>query len=122
MFPTTLHYSSTSRCVNNWTYTLEVEVHLHHYNTSKHHSFWQIESMCGSIELIIGKIEDNGNVCIANSSNTTVITLENGMQRVLVTFSDLEEDRKYFASIQVQYAGGVMLQSQQVEISKLTVS
>ena len=44
------------------------------------------------------------------------------MQKVLVTFSDLEEDRKYYASIQVQYAGGVMLQSQQVEISKLTVS
>ena len=58
---------------------------------------------------------------IANSSNTTVVTLENGMQRVLVTFSDLEEDMKYFASIQVQYAGGVMLQSQKVEISKLTV-
>ena len=120
MFPTTLHYSSTSRCVNNWTYTLEV--HLHHYNTSKHHSFGQIEFMCGNIKLIIGKIKDNGNVFIANSSNTTVITLENGMQRVLVTFSDLEEDRKYFASYQIQYVGGVMLQSQQVEISKLTVS
>ena len=81
-------------------------------------NFWQNDSFCGDIELVIGKINDNGNV-FTNSSNTTVITLENGMQRVLVTFSNLVEDRKYSASVYVQYLGGVVQRSRPVEISML---
>ena len=42
-----------------------------------------------------------------------------GARRVMATFTDLEENRKYSASVHVQYNGGVVQQSQPVEISEL---
>ena len=41
-----------------------------------------------------------------------------GMRRVMATFTNLEENRKYSASVHVQYNGGVVQQSQPVEISE----
>ena len=37
---------------------------------------------------------------------------------VVATFTNLEENRKYSASVQIQYNGGVVQQSQPVEISE----
>ena len=42
-----------------------------------------------------------------------------GVRRVMATFTNLEENRKYSASVHVQYNGGVVQQSQPVEISEL---
>ena len=44
--------------------------------------------------------------------------MKNGMRRVMTTFTNLEENRKYSASVHVQYNGGVVQQSQPVEISE----
>ena len=41
-----------------------------------------------------------------------------GVRRVMATFTNLEENRKYSASVHVQYNGGVVQQSQSVEISE----
>ena len=41
-----------------------------------------------------------------------------GVRRVMATFTNLEENRKYSASVHVQYNGGVVQQSQPVEISE----
>ena len=38
--------------------------------------------------------------------------------RVMATFNNLKENRKYTATVQVQYNGGVIQQSQPVEISE----
>ena len=41
-----------------------------------------------------------------------------GVRRVMATFTNLEENRKYSASVHVQYNGEVVQQSQPVEISE----
>ena len=41
-----------------------------------------------------------------------------GVRRVMATFTNLQENRKYSASVHVQYNGGVVQRSQPVEISE----
>ena len=41
-----------------------------------------------------------------------------GVRRVMATFSNLEENRKYSASVHVQHNGGVVQLSQPVEFSE----
>ena len=41
-----------------------------------------------------------------------------GGRRVVASFNNLVEDRKYSASVHVQYDGGVVQHSQPVEISE----
>ena len=41
------------------------------------------------------------------------------VRRVMATFTNLEENRKYNATVHVEYNGGVVQQSQPVEISEL---
>ena len=57
----------------------------------------------------------NSSYCVKASGNLNVTK---GMQSVTVTFTNLEENSKYKASVHVQYNGGVVHQSQPVEISK----
>ena len=45
-----------------------------------------------------------------------------GTRKVTTTFTNLEENKKYSASVHVQYNGGVVQQSQPVEISELCVT
>ena len=44
--------------------------------------------------------------------------LPDGERRVMATFTDLMENRKYTATLNIHYNGGVVQQSQQVEISE----
>ena len=52
------------------------------------------------------------------STNGTVVLLSNGVRRVMATFTDLMENRKYTATLNINYNGGVVQQSQPVEISE----
>ena len=52
------------------------------------------------------------------STNGTVDMLSNGVRRVMATFTDLMENRKYTAKLNINYNGGVVQQSQPVEISE----
>ena len=49
-------------------------------------------------------------------------TLHDSRRKVMATFTNLKENRKYSASVHVQYNGGVVQQSQPVEISELCVT
>ena len=42
----------------------------------------------------------------------------NGERRVMATFTDLMENRKYTATLYINYNGGVVQQSQPVDISE----
>ena len=54
-----------------------------------------------------------------NASTSTVDMLSDGRRRVVVTFTNLIEDRKYSASVYVQFNGGELIQqSPSVEISE----
>ena len=44
--------------------------------------------------------------------------LSNGERRVMATFTDLMENRKYTATLNINYNGGVVQQPQPVEISE----
>ena len=57
----------------------------------------------------------NSSFCGNASGN---LMFANSMHSVTVTFTNLEENRKYSASVHVQYNGGVVQQSQPVEISE----
>ena len=52
------------------------------------------------------------------STNGTVSMLPDGERRVMATFTDLMENRKYTATLNIHYNGGVVQQSQPVEISE----
>ena len=52
------------------------------------------------------------------STNGTVSMLPDGERRVMATFTDLMENRKYTATLNIHYNGGVVQQSQQLEISE----
>ena len=52
------------------------------------------------------------------STNGTVSMLPDGEGRVMATFTDLMENRKYAATLNIHYNGGVVQQSQPVEISE----
>ena len=59
--------------------------------------------------------------CLSSScvSVTGIMNMSaDGVRRVMATFTNLEENRKYSASVHVQYNGGVVQQSQPVEISE----
>ena len=59
----------------------------------------------------------NSSYCV---SVTGIMNMSaDGVRRVMATFTNLEENRKYSASVHVQYNGGMVQQSQSVEISEL---
>ena len=56
----------------------------------------------------------------ANANGTAVVLLD-GDRRVVTTFTDLLENRNnYSATLNISYNGGVVQQSQPVEISQYT--
>ena len=58
------------------------------------------------------------NSCV-NASTSTVDMLSDGRRRVVATFTNLVEDRKYSASVYVQVNGGRLIQQPpSVEISE----
>ena len=60
--------------------------------------------------------------CLSSScvNVTGIVNMSaDGVRRVMATFTNLEENRKYSASVHVRYNGGVVQQSQPVEISEL---
>ena len=70
-----------------------------------------------------GNAVNSVTVKVCSSSCVNVIGIVNmsaadGVRRVMATFTNLEENRKYSASVHVQYNGGVVQQSQPVEISE----
>ena len=77
--------------------------------------------MCGNVVVNRNAISSitveacNGSSCV---SAPGVLSSTNGVRRVMATFTNLEENRKYSASVHVQYNGGVVQQSQPVEISE----
>ena len=101
-----------------WTYAFyfEVPLLLHRYNFCIIINFAQKTSVC--------KIAINHTtvqVCLNSSctgTNGTVSMLPDGERRVMATFSDLMENRKYTATLNIHYNGGVVQQSQQLEISE----
>ena len=52
------------------------------------------------------------------STKGTVSMLPDGERRAKVIFTDLIENRKYTATLNIHYNGGVVQQSQQLEISE----
>ena len=73
--------------------------------------------MCtNAISHVIIKACLNDSSC--TSTNGTVSMLPDGERRVMATFTDLMENRKYTATLNIHYNGGVVQQSQPVEISE----
>ena len=72
--------------------------------------------MCSDVEAVVFMFSDGSH--FLTLSNATFVVVEDGVRRVMVTFTNLEENRKYSASVHVQYNGGVVQQSQPVEISE----
>ena len=77
--------------------------------------------MCGNVFINRNAIS-NVTVEACNSSCVSTPGVMNmsadGVRRVMATFTNLEENRKYSASVKVQYNEGVVQQSQPVEISE----
>ena len=72
--------------------------------------------MCGNaISIVAVKVCLNSS---CTSINETVNMLSNDVRRVMATFTDLMENRKYTATLNINYNGGVVQQSQPVEISE----
>ena len=77
--------------------------------------------------MLCGNAVNSVTVEACNSSSCVNVTgimnmSADGLRRVMATFTNLEENRKYSVSVQVQYNGGVVQQSQPgqpVEISEL---
>ena len=79
-------------------------------------SIWVKEMVCRNAVNIV-TVE----ACLSSScvNVTGIINVSaDGVRRVMATFTNLEENRKYSASVHVQYNGGVVQQSQPVEISE----
>ena len=78
-------------------------------------------SMCGNVVTNRNAISSitveacNSSFCV---SAPGVLSSTDDVRRVMATFTNLEENRKYSASVHVQYNGGVVQQSQPVEISE----
>ena len=99
-------------CLNNGVCILD-----HAYNNISTFSFHQVQ------EILCGNAVKNVTVKACLSSSCVSVpgvlnTSADGVRRVIATFTNLEENRKYLASVHVQYNGGVVQQSQPVEISK----
>ena len=76
--------------------------------------------MCGNVvvnrnAIISVTVEACNSSCVSTSG---ILSSADGVRRVMATFTNLEENRKYSASVHVQYNGGVVQQSQPVEISE----
>ena len=72
--------------------------------------------MCGNAVNSVTVEACNSSFCV---SVTGIMNISaDGMRRVISTFTNLEENRKYSASVHVKYNGGVVQQSQPVEISE----
>ena len=56
--------------------------------------------------------------CLDSSCTSTNGTMSDGERRVMATFTDLMENRKYTATLNIHYNGGVIQQSQPIEISE----
>ena len=72
--------------------------------------------MCSDIEEVVFRFSNGSH--FLTLPNTTSAVAEDGVRRVMATFTNLEENRKYSASVLVQYNGGVVQQSQPVKISE----
>ena len=72
--------------------------------------------MCSDIEEVVFRFSNSSH--FLTLPNATSAVAEDGVRRVMATFTNLEENRKYSASVHVQYNGGVVQQSQPVEISE----
>ena len=73
--------------------------------------------------MLCGNAVNSGTIEACNSSScvsaTGIMNMSaDGVKRVMATFTNLEENRKYSASLHVQYNGGVVQQSQLVKISE----
>ena len=75
--------------------------------------------------MVCGNAVNSVTVEACNSSSCVNVTgilnmSADGVRRVMVTFTNLEENKKYSrsASVHVQYNGGVVQQSQPVVISE----
>ena len=73
--------------------------------------------LCGTAVNIVTVEACNSSSCV--SVTGTMNMSADGVRRVMATFTNLEENRKYSASVHVQYNGGMVQQSQSVEISEL---
>ena len=72
---------------------------------------------CGNAVNSVTVVEAcNSSSCV--SVTGIMIMSADGVKRVMATFTNLEENRKYSASVHVQYNGGGVLHSQPVEISE----
>ena len=77
--------------------------------------------MCGNVVITRNAISSvtveacTSSFCV---SSPGILSSVDGVRRVMATFTNLEENRKYSASVHVQYNGGVVQQSQPVEISE----
>ena len=58
------------------------------------------------------------NSCANTSGPVDPLPDPDGVRRVMATFTDLMENRKYTATLNINYNGGVVQQSQPVEISE----
>ena len=72
--------------------------------------------MCSDIETVVVKLSYGRD--FLTLPNATSVVVEDGVRRMMATFTNLEENRKYSATVHVQYNGGVVQQSQPVEISE----
>ena len=71
--------------------------------------------------MLCGNAVNSVTVAACNSSFCVNVTglmnmSADGVRRVMATFTNLEENRKYSASVNVKYNGGVVQLSQPVEI------
>ena len=88
-----------------------------------YYSLLQEISICGIFVINRNAISNvtveacNSSSCVS-TSDVVLLTSTDGVRRVMATFTNLEENRKYSASVHVQYNGGVVQQSQPVEISE----
>ena len=79
--------------------------------------------MCGNVVINKNAISNvtveacNSSSCVS-TSYVVLLPSTDVVRRVMLTFTNLEENRKYSASVHVQYNGGVVQQSQPVEISE----
>ena len=73
--------------------------------------------MCGNAVNSVTVEACNSSSCVSVTGITD--TSADGVRRVMATFTNLEENRKYSASVYVQYNGGVVQQSQSTVLSEL---
>ena len=60
----------------------------------------------------------NSSFCV-DTSDTVIMLSDDGERRVVATFTQLLGNRKYIATLNINYTGGLVQRSQPVEISEL---